>query len=78
MKTLSLKLDEDIYEVTEEMVKKIGLPRNRYINEALAFFNRYNQRKELAKAFKEASGLVKESSIKINSEFDQLIDETSI
>ena len=39
MKTLSLKLDENIFEETEEMIKLKGIARNRYINEALDFYN---------------------------------------
>lgn len=78
MKLLSLKLDEPIYKETEEILKEKGIPRNRYINEALDFYNRYQKRKKIAKAFAKASVLVRESSMEINAEFDQLIDEEAI
>jgi hypothetical protein len=78
MKTLSLKLDEDIFEETEELVRLKGVARNRYINEALDFYNRFQRRKKLADDFKAASSLVKNSSILINEEFDRLIDEGAI
>lgn len=78
MKLLSLKLDEPIFIETEEILKEKGIPRNRYINEALEFYNRYHKRKKIAKAFAKASGLVRESSMEINAEFDQLIDEEAI
>lgn len=78
MKTLSLKLDKELFEETEKLVKQKGIARNRYINEALNFYNRFQKRKELAEAFKKASGMVKESSMEINFEFDQLIDEESV
>jgi hypothetical protein len=78
MKMLSLKLNEPIFEETEEILKEKGIPRNRYINEALAFYNRYHKRKKLAEAFAKASALVRESSMEINAEFDQLIDEEAI
>lgn len=78
MKLLSLKLDEPIYKETEEILKEKGIPRNRYINEALDFYNRYHKRKKIAKAFAKASVLVRESSMEINAEFDQLIDEEAI
>lgn len=78
MKLLSLKLDEPIYKETEEILKEKGIPRNRYINEALDFYNRYHKRKKIAKAFAKASVLVRESSMEINAEFDQLIDEETI
>jgi hypothetical protein len=78
MKTLSLKLDEDIFEETEEMVRIKGVARNRYINEALDFYNRFQKRKKLASAFKTASSSVRISSMLINEEFDRLIDEGAI
>lgn len=78
MKLLSLKLDEPIFMETEEILKEKGIPRNRYINEALDFYNRYHKRKKIAKAFTKASALVRESSMEINAEFDQLIDEEAI
>ncbi len=78
MKTLSLKLDEELFEETEKLIKQKGVPRNRYINQALDFYNRFQKRKELAGAFKRASGLVRNSTLEINNEFDQLIDEEAV
>jgi hypothetical protein len=78
MKTLSLKLNEAVFEETEDILREKGIPRNRYINEALDFYNRYYKRKKLAKAFAKASGLVRETSMEVNAEFDRLIDEEAI
>lgn len=78
MKTLSLKLDESVFEETEDILKERRIPRNRYINEAVEFYNRYHKRKELAKAFAEASTLARDSSMEVNAEFDRLIDEGAI
>ena len=50
MKTLSLKLDEIVYEETEQLLKKIKKPRNRYINEALQYYNQL-QKKNVARHF---------------------------
>lgn len=47
MKTLSLKLNESVFEETEGILKEKGISRNRYINEALDFYNRYHKRKKL-------------------------------
>jgi hypothetical protein len=47
MKNLSLKLDDEIFLETEKIVEKLGTTRNRYINEALAIYNRYYNRKML-------------------------------
>jgi len=78
MKTLSLKLSEFIFEETEEIVKKKKIPRNRYINEAIDFYNQYQKRKSLSKSYALASELVKASSMEVNEEFDRLIDEEAI
>jgi len=78
MKSLSLKLDDSVFEETEKILKEKGIDRNRYINEALDFYNRYYHRKKLAKAFEKATNMVRESSMEINAEFDQMIDEGAV
>ncbi|WP_373399520.1 hypothetical protein V8V91_07385 [Algoriphagus halophilus] len=78
MKTLSLKLDNSVFEETEEILKEKGIARNRYINEALDFYNRYYQRKKLANEFKKASNMVRENSMEINAAFDKMIDEGTV
>lgn len=78
MKTLSLKLDNSVFKETEEILKEKGIARNRYINEALDFYNRYYQRKKLANEFKKASNLVRENSMEINAAFDKMIDEGTV
>ena len=45
MKTLSLKLDDQIFDDAEEMTAKLKLARNRYINEAVSIYNLFNKRK---------------------------------
>lgn len=74
MKTLSLKLDDSIFQETEKLVKEINQPRNRYINEALNFYNRIQNRKILAKKLEAESKLVREESIKVLKEFEKLLD----
>ena len=75
MKRLTVSLEKAIFEETEDILKEKGIPRNRYINEAIDFYNLYHKRKKLAKAFAKASQLVSDSSMEVNAEFDQLIDE---
>ncbi len=78
MKTLSLKLDDHIFEETEEILKEKKVARNRYINEALEFYNKFQKRKKLAAEFKKASGLAKESSLELIAEFDALMDDETV
>ena len=74
MKTLSLKLDDSIFQDTEKLVKEINKPRNRYINEALNYYNKIQNRKILAKKLEAESKLVREESIKVLEEFEKLLD----
>lgn len=72
MKTLSLKLDDLVYQETEQLLEKIKKPRNRYINEALQYYNRVQKRKIIAKLLEAESKLVCEESLKVLAEFDKL------
>lgn len=74
MKTLSLKLDNNIYEDTEEMTSKLKLARNRYINEAVSMYNLYNKRRLLKKQLKKESSLTSIDSMDVLREFEKLID----
>jgi hypothetical protein len=75
MKTLSLKLDDAIFEETEKVVAELNLARNRYINEALNLYNQYNKRRVLKTKLSKESILVKQSSAEILAEFEKLADE---
>ncbi len=72
MKTLSLKLDDVVYEETEQLLEKINKTRNRYINEALHYYNRLQKKKFLTNQLAFESKLVSEESMKVLEEFDQL------
>ena len=75
MKNLSLKMDDKIFKDTEKILEKLGRNRNRYINEAVQFYNLLQKRRLLARQFKKESLLVKEESMKVLEEFDSLLDE---
>ena len=72
MKTLSLKLDDIVYEETEQLLEKIKKPRNRYINEALQYYNRIQKRKIMSKLLILESRLVSEEFMKVLNEFENL------
>jgi len=75
MKTLSLKLDDEIFEDVEKMTSKLNLARNRYINEALSIYNLFNKRRLLKMQLTKESKLTSKDSIDILHEFEKLIDE---
>ena len=74
MQNLSLKLDDSIFKETESLLTKFKVPRNRYINEALAFYNQIQKRKLLEKQLEKESKLVSKESINVLSEFELLED----
>jgi len=75
MKTLSLKLDDNIFEEAEDITAKLQLARNRYINEAVRVYNLYNKRRLLKNQLVKESKLVMTDSMEILKEFEKLIDE---
>ena len=75
MKTLSLKLDDNVFEETEKVVSELNLARNRYINEAVEFYNLLQKRKIISRQLQKESKIVQEESMKVLGEFDNLIDE---
>jgi hypothetical protein len=72
MKTLSLKLENNIFLETEEILKLVGKKRNRYINEALNHFNRIQKRKHIYSKLQTESGLVKDESLLVLKEFENI------
>ena len=75
MKTLSLKLDDSVFEETEDVVSELKLPRNRYINDALTLYNQFNKRRVLKRKLSKESQLVYQSSAEVLAEFEKLADE---
>ena len=74
MKTISLKIEDDIFSETEMILSKRKKPRNRYINEALDFYNKIQQREILKVKLKKSSLLVREDNLEVLKEFENLED----
>lgn len=74
MKTLSLKLDDHIFDDTEEITAQLQLARNRYINEAVNMYNLVQKRRLLKKALAKESRLTSSDSMDVLRELDLLID----
>ena len=72
MKTVSLKIDDSIFVETEKILSKIKKPRNRYINEAIDYYNRFQKRLILEKRLKKESEVVKMDSMSILKEFEEI------
>ncbi len=72
MKNISLKLDDQIFGETEEILSKIRKPRNRYINEAIDHYNKLQRQKLLHKMLKRESDMVKEDSMTVLKDFEDI------
>lgn len=75
MKTISLRIEEAIFGETERIVAATKKPRNRYINEALHYYNTLQKRRLLEHRLKAESLLVKENSMAVLKEYEGIEDE---
>lgn len=71
MKTVSLKIDDAVFTEAEKILSRLKVPRNRYINEAIDYYNKAQRRQLLEAKLKAESRLVKKESMKVLAEFEQ-------
>jgi len=72
MKTVSLKIDDSIFGETEKILAEMKKPRNRYINDAIEYYNKHQKRVILEKKLLKESELVKKDSLAVLKEFEEL------
>lgn len=72
MKVISLNMDEIIFGETEKIVSLLKKPRNRYINEAIEFYNKHQRRMMLEYKLQSESDIVKEDSLNILRDFEEI------
>ena len=75
MKFLSLKLEDDVFLETERITKKMNYPRNRYINDALRFYNKHMNRALLKEQLIKESALTRAESMRVNKSLANLVRE---
>ncbi|MEP6513078.1 MAG: hypothetical protein ABJA79_04375 [Parafilimonas sp.] len=68
-------MDAHVFNETEKILSKLNKNRNRYINEAVEFYNFLKKRKILSKQLQKESKLVKEEFMKILAEFEKIENE---
>jgi hypothetical protein len=76
-KVLSLKLQNNVFEEAEEILRKSRKARNAYFNEAIDLYNKLNKRKLLKRELAKESGLVAADSLEVLEAFERLEDELS-
>ncbi len=74
MKNLSLKLDESVFAETEKITEALKMPRNRYINAAIEFYNLHHAKLLLRKKLGAESMLVRSNSMSILRDMELLED----
>lgn len=72
MKTISLKIDDSIFGDTEKILSRLKKTRNRYINDALDYYNRHQKRIILEQKLKKESELVRIESLAVVNEFESI------
>lgn len=72
MKTVSLKIDDTIFGETEKILSQIRKPRNRYINEAIEYYNKFQSRTLLEDRLRIESDLVKKDSMAVLKDFEEI------
>lgn len=75
MKSLSLKLDDKVFNDTEELTFELKIARNRYINDALALYNKFNKRLLIEKQLKKEAEACRESSLEVMRDWEDYDNE---
>jgi len=73
-RTLSLKMRDDVFSETEEVIESMQTSRNAYINDALSFYNRFMKRRILKTKLKKESVLVSKTSLEALQELELIED----
>ncbi|MDA3809314.1 MAG: hypothetical protein PF518_03175 [Spirochaetaceae bacterium] len=62
-KAISVKIRDDVFDTAEKMVKEIHVSRNAYINDAIAFYTKLQERKLLKEQLQKESDIVSGDSL---------------
>ncbi len=75
MKSISLKIQEPILFDADNMSSQLETSRNKYINEAIAFYNKHQKRELLKAQIAFEAKIIMDESMEVLHEFEQLNDE---
>lgn len=75
MKSISIKVNEPVFQKMEKILENIQVSRNKYINEAIEYYNALQDRLLLEKQLLQESALVSEGSMAVLHEFESIEDE---
>lgn len=70
MKSISLKLNEPVFQEMEKILESLQVSRNKYINEAIEYYNALQDRLLLEKQLLQESALISADSMSVLQEFE--------
>lgn len=69
-KAISLKIEDQIFDKTEELISGLKISRNKYINDAQESYNRMEEMEKVNALLVKASILVRDNSIEVMQDFE--------
>ena len=72
MKTISLEIDDALLSETEKILFTIKKPRNKYINEAIGFYNKIQKHNIFEEKLRLESELVRNESMSVLKDFEEM------
>ncbi|MEP7267198.1 MAG: ribbon-helix-helix protein, CopG family [Saprospiraceae bacterium] len=73
-KAISLKMDDSLFEASENDIKRLGVSRNKFINDAVAEYIKKLKKERIRKQFEYEIPLIRESTIQMNNLINSLED----
>jgi predicted transcriptional regulator len=74
MSAVSIRLSDDLLSQVDRLARELRIPRTEYIRRALADFNQEIEDQKNRERLMQASMKVRESSMTVNAEFDEVED----
>ena len=75
MCAVSIRLSDDLLSQVDRLARELRIPRTEYIRRALADFNQEIENRKTRERLMRASMKVRESSMTVNAEFDEVEDD---
>ena len=76
-KVMTVKLRDEVFAETERILKRARRARNAYFNDAIAFYNKLWNRRQLGRLLANESAMVAAESMAVLAEFEALQEELS-
>ncbi|HPJ79112.1 MAG TPA: hypothetical protein P5086_13430 [Prolixibacteraceae bacterium] len=75
MKSIFFNLDDVIFNETERILSGMKISRNKYINDALEWYNKFQRKKMMELKLISESEAVRKESLSVLKEFEDLEDK---